>query len=261
MSCLLQKGKVLPWFWKQVLLEWIKFNYKPPQHCSMDMPLLANSAIPSIYVFDIALMGKYKAKGVITIKQFLNYRGKSLPHYRLLEKAIYCTWPFLEFVSSVQGLDLVQPISMRAIHKYIGNLNDIQPCNIWKAWATDTLCLTLAQSWARICNIRTQFVFMKMQSFYWHFINRALCTNKQLHKFKLIQYPTCTFCAEEVESFIHLFWDCEVVAILFCQLIQWCKQYVDPLACYDMSNCLILGFESSALNNIFLIAKYYIFTQ
>ena len=71
----------------------------------------------------------------------------------------------------------------------------------------------------------------------------------------------CGFCAQEVETFLHVFWTCPVVSDLMNKLIDWCTVCVNREAKYNMASCLIMGFDNKALNNIFIIAKYYIFTQ
>ena len=71
----------------------------------------------------------------------------------------------------------------------------------------------------------------------------------------------CTFCKVGKECFFHLFWQCPHVQEVITQLIEWCKKYIDDKVTYDCASCLILGFPNKALNNVFLIAKYYIYMQ
>ena len=94
------------------------------------------------------------------------------------------------------------------------------------------------------------------------FINRALPYNGFLFKISTLSSPLCSFCKEQDETFIHLFWDCTLVKQLWDKLIQWCKIHVDADFNYSQSACLLVGDPNNpTLNNIFLRCKYFIHIQ
>ena len=51
----------------------------------------------------------------------------------------------------------------------------------------------------------------KFSSFQYRMLHRAIVTNVQMHRWGMIDSPSCTFCHGEVESYFHLFFDCEKV--------------------------------------------------
>ena len=53
--------------------------------------------------------------------------------------------------------------------------------------------------------------------------HNILATNKYLHKIKLINNPTCPFCAKEPENVEHLLWDCEHTQNKMYDFKHWCE--------------------------------------
>ena len=258
---LLKPGKTLPGFWVQVLQEWSLLNFKNKHVCLKDALLLGNSALPTRLVFNGPLMAQYHDAGVYTIADVLKCQVGALPRQPFILAAIYKLWPDLQFPPSPATLDLITPLSVRAINLWLQKMNCTQPSHVGKAWALDSCSLLVGQSWNQICNIRKQFVSVKLQSFYWRYIKHAFFTNSLMLRACLSNSDLCTFCKGAEETFAHLFWECSMVQELLQDLIHWCTKYVNDKVVYDRASCLILGFQSSVLNNVFLIAKYYIYTQ
>ena len=106
-------------------------------------------------------------------------------------------------------------------------------------------------------NIRTQFLQIKLRSFYIRFINRATITNVWKYHFSF-EPMLCSFCRVEVESRMHLYWECPIVQELWLQVIDFCDNFVSNGVDYSRANCILLGFANPLLNLIMTYCKYYI---
>ena len=247
----------LPLFWHQAITEWCLFNYKPPTECSRDALLLCNSALKSKMVFDIPRMLKLQEAGIFTIQDLLNNHTAHTPLSRRIKKL----WPTGPPTVPHLVVDLCKDLTVRNIRALLLEKNTTQPTRIWNMWTSDTNCNIVAQSWTPICKIRKIFTSVKLQNFYWKFINRALPTNYFLHKYGVASTPSCTFCKTGKETFFHLYWQCPAVATLWSKIILWCKLFITENVNYNCQNCLILGFPINSLNYICLLTKYYIHIQ
>ena len=59
-----------------------------------------------------------------------------------------------------------------------------------------------------------------------------------LFKANLHSNDRCSFCDREVETFKHLYWDCNIVQSLWVRFIEWCKLNVDCSVVYNVKTCL-----------------------
>ena len=258
---IVKPGVHLPVFWWQALKEWCTVNYCTPKDCSENTWLLCNSALSTTMVFRIEDMLDYQANGIVTIQDFIRIRIPKTLTKTLIARAISRTWPHKEFGVHSSYCDLSTPISVRALKKELLRTNTRVPHRVWFKWERDLQMVGLGILWPSICNIHTQFVSIKMRSFYWKFINRAIITKSRLMLWGSVQEDRCTFCQEQTETFFHVFWECHYTARLWHQLIQWCKLFIDPNTECSPQKCLLLGFPSVPLNNVMLVCKYYIHIQ
>ena len=261
LSKVIKKGYVLPICWKHALLEWSKINFKKIDKCSKDCLVICNSLLNAHSAFDIRGLLPLYNSGIRTFEDFLSTTNQS-PTVRRTVIQIKKVFDVSQFANPTPVCDFTTPISMRAIDKFILSLNQEKPQRIWVQWAQDTLYLPLASEWHKICALCHSFVSIRFQAFYWHFINRAICTNLHHSKFNPKFSPLCTFCSLQEETFIHLFWKYNLVQEMWKNLIRWCHLYIDSSFNYDCTSCLLTSSQSKpVLNNIFLCCKYLIYTQ
>ena len=121
-----------------------------------------------------------------------------------------------------------------------------------KCDATDR---NLKQKWVRdvgthhkgsLLNIKQSTNSVYLLYLHYRIISRIIATNKFLHAIRISENNTCTFCTEEPETIIHLFWQCPVTKtflqhidrelhtryqIHFCHNVQswFFPQEVDPI--------------------------------
>ena len=91
--------------------------------------------------------------------------------------------------------------------------------------------------------------------------HHILATNKYLHKIKYIDNPTCTFCAEQVETIHHLLWDCKHTKVLIQDLKSWLADNNIFINITEIPFLFGLHNKSTSIVEqlILLETKYYIF--
>ena len=238
---MLVPGKQIPQFWYQALQEWSIVNFKKANACSKDTMVFFNSNIKTTLVFKGSLMYQYHAQDVLTINDVLQCK-LALPYLTNIVRAIRRRWLELQFAALSAQLDINQLLSTHAINLWMQNLNRTTPVITWDKWVRDSGSPLIGQSWTQICRIRSHFVSIKLQSFYWQYIHHAMFTNDKSCRYGMTGDPSCTFCKVETETFADLYWECEHVQWLLQQLIKWCQTYIDNKVVYDRATCLILGF-------------------
>lgn len=105
----------------------------------------------------------------------------------------------------------------------------------------------------------------KMHSFQFRISHRLITCNKYLHKIKLRENATCSFCGGE-DNIVHFLIECPPVKRFWTDIDDWCTNHIN-ISIADLTTAeKILGFLSDTNNNnveriqnwIVLIAKYYI---
>ena len=103
----------------------------------------------------------------------------------------------------------------------------------------------------------------KFRSFQYRLLQRAIVTNTQLCKWKIIQDDRCYFCREERETIEHLFFHCRTVQQVWTDFFQYIRQRFSvvvqegPVAI--LFNQIVAG--NHVANFLCLIAKQYIYQQ
>ena len=100
--------------------------------------------------------------------------------------------------------------------------------------------------------------------FQFKLLHRRLSTNEFLKKNSFRQDDLCTFCKDEKESLIHLFWSCRVSRSFWQFFQDWLdKNHLSLEANIPFSPALVLGLKTDCISNTqqyfyFLVARYYI---
>ena len=104
----------------------------------------------------------------------------------------------------------------------------------------------------------------KLQWFHYRLTNRILTTNKTRNLWDNDISPLCYFCKKEVESYVHLFTECEIVHNkVWRPLERWLKYFcfIDFKSTVD--NIILHKYSDSAkdmINTIILISKQYVYS-
>ena len=89
-------------------------------------------------------------------------------------------------------------------------------------------------------------------------------TNVSLVKMGYKDDIRCTFCHEEAENFIHLFWFCSKIELFWKHLIACLKDRNFISNDYLLNNLVVLGLmldtskNKAAINFVLLLARYYV---
>ena len=207
-----------------------------------------------------------KTWGVVTIGDFLeksplwSRRDKVRLRVAFIDHAIFAVWPHCIRLNDEQSVfvDFTNAITVHAINLAMIKRITFKPVTVWERWHEDLQMDGLEELWPSIVNIRFQFLQVKHQTFYWRYLYCGYVTNKMLFKANLHSNDRCSFCDREVETFKHLYWDCNIVQSLWVHFIEWCKLNVDCSVVYNVKTCLLMGFGNVTLNIIMMYFKYFI---
>lgn len=102
----------------------------------------------------------------------------------------------------------------------------------------------------------------KMRNFQFRFLHRMLYTANTLFRWKMVDSPRCLYCHDELETFDHLFFECNVIKSFLVKLQAWYESVTNTE--FDMSQNLLYFCNSEdkpMLNTILIIAKQHIFSR
>ena len=106
----------------------------------------------------------------------------------------------------------------------------------------------------------------KLIIFQFKLLHRRLATNDFLNKIGIRPDDLCTFCRDERESLIHLFWSCRKTNSFWKNFQDWLiKNLILLRPNSSLSSAAVLGLKANFFSNTkqyfyFLVARYYIWT-
>lgn len=101
----------------------------------------------------------------------------------------------------------------------------------------------------------------KLRSFQYRLINHAIITNVNLKQWKIVQSDLCTFCNQEKETIVHLFWECSRVVPIWNQVSEWFDK-MDPSLKLNSQNVIFNNVSKNTRhvsNVVILIVKFYLY--
>ena len=134
------------------------------------------------------------------------------------------------------------------------------PTKVLQKWNTDLRLVTpMEQLWPDICRKSILIEDKKIKTFHILFLNRAYHLNVVRSKYENVS-SNCSFCDSADETFIHLFWECPKVQIVWQEVIEFCKELICSKE--DVMNqftCIFSFFSNSLLVFVITLFKYFIF--
>ena len=104
----------------------------------------------------------------------------------------------------------------------------------------------------------------KLRVFLFKFLHRKIATNDFLRKIGIKQGNSCSFCEEEKETLVHLFWTCKHTHDFWKSVFEWISQNVTDLENIYPSLSLCFGLIDSTkyflFHHLLLISRHYIYT-
>ena len=105
----------------------------------------------------------------------------------------------------------------------------------------------------------------KYRSFQYRLLTRGLVTNIQLHQWGIIDYPKCSNCDVEVETYNHLYVTCKKLQNFWIKTEEMMMEYTADNIHFDVDivlfNRIIYKPLGHVKNCICLLAKFYIYKQ
>ena len=151
----------------------------------------------------------------------------------------------------------------RLPYKILVSKKQKRPITAQTKWIADyTLETQEIIDWKTV--YRTPFLCTKITKiivFQFKLLHRRLATNSLLTKINLEDNEQCTFCQNDKETLIYLFWTCEISTLFWQGFKQWAINRGELSNNTNLSPYLVLGLKpnkNKSINFYFLIARYFI---
>ena len=99
----------------------------------------------------------------------------------------------------------------------------------------------------------------RIRSFYFKLFHKAISLNDFLHKIKRKDSPNCTFCHSLSETIIHVFIDCDIVKIIWNEIVLEISRHTKKVFNPSPFEKIFGVKDDKFITYIFLIFKYYIY--
>jgi len=101
----------------------------------------------------------------------------------------------------------------------------------------------------------------KLRAFQYKMLNNCLFLNKDLHKFKIVESPNCTFCLSYIETAKHFFIECVHSNNFYINIKNWLKEANIILPELNLE-IVILGYDGNVMKSfLILLYKYVLFNS
>jgi len=107
-----------------------------------------------------------------------------------------------------------------------------------------------------IGRIYTTTIDTYLRMFQYKILNNVLYLNFDLHRFKIIDSPTCSLCHSYPETIDHFFIECTEAKNYYIQIKNWLKEYSSVQLPESNKFNILLGVEDVVVNFIILLYKY-----
>jgi hypothetical protein len=136
-------------------------------------------------------------------------------------------------------------------------------CNSPIKWQNELGTSIHQKEWQNLCCQPMKITKdTKLHWFQFRIINHILGTNMLLCKMKIKDNNLCSFCNAEVETILHLLYQCNTVTLFWDNFKLWISSKIAPLSrnFHMTPKIIILGtFGDTAFNLILLLAKFHIY--
>ena len=199
---------------------WLNKNVK----CKRN-PVLISKFINAGICFHAQLLdgnGNYMRFSDLACKFPITSESQTSKDYATLYLAIPETWENrasstltdntdVDFLNIVKQKSLDGWVSTKSVYLHFTG-NQEGPIKHQIRWANDLTIDSMAINWrTTYCNNYFCTTETKLRSFQIKLNLRAIVTNVHLHGFGIVDSPFCSFCAQSIETILHLFCFCPVV--------------------------------------------------
>ena len=119
--------------------------------------------------------------------------------------------------------------------------------------------------WKLVFNKTRKITDLHKRWFQLRILHRIIATQNYLFKINLVNDNLCSFCKNETESILHLFWECVYTQMFWADVHIWL--YINCIHLYNFNfseQLVIFGYDNSTvtdsvIDSIILLGKYHIF--
>ena len=209
---------------------WLNKNVKYKRN-----PLIISKFINAGICFHAQLLdgnGNYMRFSDLACKFSINSNSQTNKDYVTLYLAVPETWENrasstliyntnVDFLNIVKQKSLDSWVSTKNVYLHLTG-NHEGPIKHQIRWLNDLSIDSRAINWRTIyCNNYFCTTETKLRSFQIKLDLRAIVTNVQLHGFGIVDSPFCSFCAQSIETILHLFCFCPVVDQFWYEVFSW----------------------------------------
>ena len=267
-------------FWTEIFKDWCKLSYLPPKDAVgvRQQSLWYNSGI--CMKGSPVINAKWSKAGINHIKDICHENGEFLSFEEFKEKFghVNFTGDYLFFNGIVAAIPKEWKRWLKTkeetdwVHLYceIKDMNKVSRVLYHKLLQNDDLLNRKVIKFNRlfdtnmdnelfrnyVLRINKFTICVKLRSFQYRLIMSAIVTNIHLKHYGILDSNSCTFCNNEVETCIHLFYDCVKVKPIW---IHIKKEFKLTFEVSDLILNNIVDNPKHMENCIVLIAKYYIY--
>ncbi len=273
-------------FWQNVLSAWCKYNFSN----KIDIRAILESVIwynSEIKVNDAPVFyRRCFQKGIIYIKDIIDLRTNKFLSFEAFVAKYGHTITFVEYHGLISAIPRPMKQILRQIpqegNTFVHNYDKFVQKN-WdskyfysKSIENKHIVPTLSLKWQNLLqtviddetiskvleNIKVITLSTKLRSFLYRLIHFAILTNTKLYEWKIVDSELCTFCNTEPETYIHLFWECQVARQIWKQVENWCKNKANRNITPTLKKIMLCKLSLNALdciNSICLITMQYIY--
>ena len=126
-------------------------------------------------------------------------------------------------------------------------------------WKRDLHTDEIDTKWETVCSQICCIILVKLRSFYFKFIHRALPCNYTLYKMKITQTDYCRFCYNVPETLMHMLWECPYVQKLWKTIWDLISIFIVENIDTEMCNVILCTHKKPNLHLNFHNLKSYIF--
>lgn len=276
-------------FWKDVIKSWADYNFHTPITCSeiMHQNIWFNShiTINNQILFYI----KWFRAGIQKVSDLFNRNGDFLSlntivtkynikidflNWCAIKKAIPTHWVSqislekgrneqVKIYCRLDELKRTKKSVSKVIYSNLMVSEYLIPIDTFSKWANELDIDYLDEGyWLEACqNIKLNTVSSSHRTFQIRYYNRILATNEKLCKMGIIENNKCSFCGEEIESLVHLFWNCKIIKIFWTRVLAWISSVIDTKIVFKVEEILFHCPLNDPLpfNFLFSLARQHIY--
>ena len=274
---------------KDILKAWAKVNFQPvieDWDSILQQRLMGNSLIrianKPIFLEDFTCNGIHQVLNIVhsnehrlltpvEVENIYNFRFDILRYYGLVA-ALPRLWKLevrnnridsvIDSLPRVEILNRSVPPSKYLYWDLVEKT--YPPSNASKTtWQLELgMQFTDEQWWDMFPNFLSMVKPTKLRYFQYRLYTKSLTTNLRRHKWDPEVSPLCTFCANQVETTIHLLYNCPMILPLWERLSTWTNYFLQIDIIFSMDIVFLnnyRGKQKEIINSMIIVMKQYIY--